>query len=251
MSPARLRLVLFAALTVLLVSVLALRDRNESDGSTEATGTTTTTLPATATTAAATDPSVPTTPPTTPGSLPAPSDGGGIAPTGQFGTAPGASFVTGAGPLIVYAVQVEVGIPVAPLDFAAEVDRILADPRGWTADGSRSLQRVEDPAAAAFLVVLATPATTDELCAPLRTNRIFSCFQHGKAVINLDRWNLGAEAQSGLPLPEYRNYVISHEVGHALGFGHVACPAPGWPAPVMMQQTKGIDTCAPNPWPFP
>jgi hypothetical protein len=251
MSPARVRLVLFAAVTVLLVSVLALRDRDESGGSTEAAGTTTTTVPTTATTVAPTDPGVPTTPPTTAGSLPAPGNGGGVAPTGQFVPAPGASGVTGTGPLITYAVQLEAGVPFAPADFAAEVDRILADPHGWTADGSRSLQRVEDPAAAAFLVVLATPSTTDELCAPLRTNRIFSCFQHGKAVINLDRWTLGAEAQSGLPLLEYRNYVISHEVGHALGFGHVACPAPGSPAPVMMQQTKGIDGCAPNPWPFP
>jgi hypothetical protein len=166
-------------------------------------------------------------------------------------TAAGASALVGTGPLQSYAVQVENGIPVAPTDFAAEVDRILADSRGWTADGSRSLQRGEDPAAAAFTVVLSTPATTDALCAPLRTNGIFSCFHAGRAVINLDRWNVGAEAQSGLPLPEYRNYVISHEVGHALGFGHVACPAPGWPAPVMMQQTKSIDGCAPNPWPFP
>ena len=194
---------------------------------------------------------MPTTAPTTAPSLPALGNGGGVVPTGTYTGAPGGSFVAGTGPLVAYAVQVENGIPVAPADFALEVDRILADPRGWTADGSRSLQRVEDPAAAAFRVVLATPSTTDELCAPLRTNGIFSCFNHGVAVINLDRWTVGAEAQSGLPLPEYRNYVISHEVGHALGYGHVACPAPGAPAPVMMQQTKGIDGCAPNPWPYP
>lgn len=243
-------------MTVLAVAVVALRDREDQD---PASGDqTTTSAPAssdtTGTTAPTSDPSVTSTTAAATSStvgLPAPGDGGGVAPTGELVTAPGSSAPVGAGPLQTYAVQVENGIPIAPADFAAEVDRILADPRGWTATGSRSLQRVEDPAAAAFTVVLATPATSDELCAPLRTNRIFSCFQHGRSVVNLDRWNLGAEAQSGLPLPEYRNYVISHEVGHALGFGHVGCPAPGNPAPVMMQQTKGIDGCAPNPWPFP
>jgi Protein of unknown function (DUF3152) len=258
MHGSRLRLALFAAVTVLVVAALALRDQDDSSGSGAAAQPTPS--PSSPSSAAApteppagvtSNPTAPSTPPTSTAGLPDPGNGGGVEPTGTFTGAPGGSFVAGTGPLIVYAVQVENGVPIAPQDFAAEVDRILADPRGWTADGSRSLQRVEDPALAAFRVVLATPATTDELCAPLRTNGIFSCFNHGVSVINLDRWNLGAEAQSGLPLPEYRNYVVSHEVGHALGFGHVACPAPGWPAPVMMQQTKGIDGCAPNPWPFP
>jgi hypothetical protein len=260
MHGSRLRLALFAAVTVGVVAAIAMvaRDDGAESGaaaqptpSTETTSTTTGPPVETTAPGATSESTAPSTPPTSSPGLPDPSNGGGVQPSGAFTGAPGGSFVAGTGPLIAYAVQVENGIPIAPQDFAAEVDRILADGRGWTADGSRSLQRVEDPALAAFRVVLATPTTTDELCAPLRTNGIFSCFNHGVAVINLDRWNLGAEAQSGLPLPEYRNYVISHEVGHALGFGHVACPAPGWPAPVMMQQTKGIDACAPNPWPFP
>jgi len=257
MPTARLRLALLAAVTVLIVAAIALRDRSDADDGTAASDATTPSSDTASSDTASSDTTstsatgAPTTAPTTAGSLPAPSNGGGVQPTGTYALAPGTSAVTGGGPLITYTVEVEQGIPIAPPDFAAEVDRILADPRGWTHDGSRSLQRIDDVTAPGFRVILATPATTDELCAPLRTNAIFSCFNHGAAVINLDRWNLGAEAQSGLPLPEYRNYVISHEVGHALGHGHVGCPAPGAPAPVMMQQTKGIEGCAPNPWPYP
>jgi hypothetical protein len=170
-------------------------------------------------------------------------------PTGAFSVAPGASPRVGTGPLRTYAVEVEHGTGIAPADFAVEVDRILGAARGWTADGSVAFQRTAG-GPVDLRVVLATPETTDELCAPIRTNGIYSCRNGGRAVINLMRWTEGSP-ESRLALDEYRIYVISHEVGHAIGHDHVGCPAAGAPAPVMMQQTKGIGACAPNPWPFP
>ena len=69
-------------------------------------------------------------------------------------------------------------------------------------------------------------------------------------MINVRRWLRGA-AESQLSLADYRHYVISHEVGHALGHGHVGCPGPGTVGPVMLQQTKGLDGCARTPGRFP
>jgi hypothetical protein len=51
--------------------------------------------------------------------------------------------------------------------------------------------------------------------------------------------------KSQLPLERYRQYMVSHEMGHALGHNHVKCPGSG-PVPVMVQQTLGIGTCTPN-----
>jgi hypothetical protein len=98
-------------------------------------------------------------------------------------------------------------------------------------------------------IVLASPATTDGLCAPLLTLSRYSCAQGNRAVLNFRRWRHGASSYASLD--RYRSYMINHEVGHLLGRAHAACPAPGMRAPVMLQQTKGVAPCRPNPWPLP
>ena len=65
-------------------------------------------------------------------------------------------------------------------------------------------------------------------------------------MINLARWTRGAIVYLG-DLSAYRVYVVNHEVGHALGEKHRPCPAPGAPAPVMMQQTYGTDNAYVQP----
>lgn len=168
---------------------------------------------------------------------------------GTFATVPGASEQVGRGPLRTFAVEVEDGLEVDAEAFADAVQRILLDPRGWTADGTVALQRVDDDRAE-LRVTLASPATVDAECAPLETGGRFSCWNGERAMLNVWRWRHGAST-FGDDLDGYRGYLVSHEVGHALGRGHVGCPAPGVHAPVMMQQTLGVAPCAPNPWPYP
>ena len=76
-----------------------------------------------------------------------------------------------------------------------------------------------------------------------------SCRYGDRAVINLARWATAVPDYEG-DVATYRLYVVNHEVGHALGNGHVRCPGAGRPAPVMMQQTLGLGACRPNVWPY-
>jgi Protein of unknown function (DUF3152) len=171
-----------------------------------------------------------------------------VAPTAEFRVVPGSTNPVGSGELVTYRVELETGLTLADAAVAASVDATLADPRSWTAAGDVALQRVDGDAT--VVVRLATPPTVDRLCLPLRTNGIFSCHRNGAVNLNVMRWQQGAEGWP-LPMSEYRAYMVNHEFGHALGHGHTGCPGPGAVAPVMMQQTKGLDGCLPNAWPYP
>ncbi|HEX5741845.1 MAG TPA: DUF3152 domain-containing protein, partial [Pilimelia sp.] len=171
---------------------------------------------------------------------------------GTFGYAAGASPVQGrAGLLRRYRVAVESGTGQDAAAFAADVDRILGDPRGWSAGRRLRFQRVPGSGAADFTVLLATPVTSERLCAAggLRTQRFTNCRVAGKVVINMARW-WDAVPHYRAPLSTYRAYVINHEVGHELGYGHVGCPRRGAYAPVMQQQTISLRGCRAYGWPY-
>lgn len=195
-------------------------------------------------------PSAPPAPPAiAPSPSPTPTEPEVVASgTGRLRVVPGGSERSGAGPLRRYRVRVEGGLGIDPAEFAAAVDRTLADDRSWGADGRLSFRRVADRTAD-FTIVLASPVTTDRLCLPLDTAGIYSCGVGHTAVINSMRWLEGADAYDG-QLPAYRQYVVNHEVGHVLGHSHEQCPGRGEPAPVMVQQTKGVGSCVAQPWPY-
>ncbi|MEU4479669.1 DUF3152 domain-containing protein [Micromonospora sp. NPDC023966] len=171
---------------------------------------------------------------------------------GSFAAADSRSPVRGEdGPLRRYRVEVEQGAGQDVDEFAATVDAVLGDPRSWIASGELRVQRVPEAVAADFTIYLATPATSERMCAEggLSTERYTSCRLPGRVIINLARW-LEAVPDYGAPLEVYRTYVVNHEVGHEFGELHQACPGPGAPAPVMQQQTYGLDGCVPNAWPY-
>lgn len=146
-----------------------------------------------------------------------------------------------------YVVQTEGGLPIRSTSFARIVDRTLGDVRSWAQGDTDTLARTNNPGAS-LRILLATPATTDELCAPLDTRGRVSCRNGANVVINAWRWVNGAESYAN-DLDRYRQYVVNHEVGHALGHPHAACPVHGELASVMVQQTLGLDGCRANPWP--
>ena len=136
--------------------------------------------------------------------------------------------------LIRYTTSVDSDVDYDPRQFAEEVAIYLADPEGWSqlhtfVVGKGKTIRLSSTK------TLKTQGCGESLsCATLGGNEIW---------LNANRWMHGA-APSKLPLERYRQYMVSHEMGHSLGYEHVQCTS--GPAPVMMQQTLGIGKCYPN-----
>lgn len=148
--------------------------------------------------------------------------------------------------------EVERGAGVNTQEAATIIAATLGDQRGWqTRDEVRFRAMSQEDVAAGdvdITIVLASPDLTDKLCAPLKTRGEVSCFNMRKVVLNARRWTEGVPGYAG-NLAGYRQYMVNHETGHGLYHGHVECPKKGALAPIMLQQSKGLDGCRQNPWP--
>lgn len=141
---------------------------------------------------------------------------------------------------ILYTTVVDQGVEYSPKHFADEVAAYLADPDGWVSEGyvfvrSRSPKVIIHLSSPEYLAKNA--CYDDKLsCAEMNGKHMY---------LNSMRWIDGA-VPSKLELKDYRQYMVSHEMGHILGHDHVGCTGEGDPAPIMLQQTKGIGKCKPN-----
>lgn len=168
--------------------------------------------------------------------------------TGHLVVVPGSPAAPGTGTVKRVRVEVEQGLAVDGADFADFVLDTLNDPRGWGHGGRMRFARTSG--ATDLRVVLASPRTSMDLCAPLQTKGTLSCGKNSTAVLTLYRW-VKATPDYGDDRTGYRRYLVNHEVGHTLGHHHEKCAGRGALAPVMMQQTKGLKGCRPNSWPYP
>ena len=146
-----------------------------------------------------------------------------------------------------YRIETRGDIVVDMREFRAQVAATYADPRGWRSAGVafRRVARGGD-----FSVVLAEAGTVPSF-SPVCSAQ-WSCRVGRYVVINQMRWRRATPSWNGAgePLRGYRHMVLNHETGHWLGHGHLGCPGEGRLAPVMMQQSKGLDGCRHNPWPL-
>ena len=154
----------------------------------------------------------------------------------------------GAATVYRYVLRVEGGTSVDAAAAAVVVENVLNDDRGWRTVEGVSFEQVDDPAAADFTLSIATPTTTDALCAPLETIGMWNCRNGTNVVLNSDRWTYGSPTFSSVDA--YHVYEINHEVGHFLGHEHEYCAGAGLTSPVMAQQSRTREGgCTENGWP--
>ncbi|GAA3591198.1 hypothetical protein GCM10022223_02180 [Kineosporia mesophila] len=170
--------------------------------------------------------------------------------TGTLTTVKGTAKAPGKGKVYKVRVQVEKGVAIDGEKFADFVLATLNDDRSWTENGTRRFARTDEASEAFTTVTLASPQTSASMCLPLKTFGKLSCRNGGRVVLTTYRWTK-AIPEYKKDRTGYRHYVVNHEVGHALGHGHEYCAGQGKRAPLMMQQTKGLLGCKPNPWPHP
>ncbi len=169
--------------------------------------------------------------------------------TGDFVTADRRERTTGKrGRHVRFDVSVEKGLAIDADQAALLIAAVLDDERSWRGLGLGRFTLVPAGSSADLHAYIATPRTTDQLCAPYRTLGRVSCQNGNRVVLNARRWVNGSKT-FGDNTSAYRRYLVNHEFGHALGRRHASCPSRGRPAPVMVQQTKGLGGCRPNPWP--
>ncbi|MCW2796891.1 DUF3152 domain-containing protein [Nocardioides sp.] len=147
---------------------------------------------------------------------------------------------------VTYHVETRGRITTSVAAFGRLAQQTYVDPRGWRGSGIR-FRRVAR--GGSFTLVLAEASRVPGFSSSCSSE--WSCRVGRYVIINQERWKHASPAWNAAhgSLRDYRHMVVNHETGHWLGLGHAGCPGPGRPAPVMMQQSKGLGGCHFNPWP--
>lgn len=133
-------------------------------------------------------------------------------------------------------------------EFKSKLAAVYADERGWGLGNKIKFIPVNNNCSFTAWLTEASlvPSFSPSIC-----DSTWSCRVGKNVIINFDRWVGASPAwnSAGGSLDNYRSMVINHETGHWLGFGHRYCGGSNQPAPVMQQQSIGLQGCSFNPWP--
>ena len=215
-------------------------------------------------------------------------DGGPFTEAGEktWHTVPGTDAQVGQGTakVFTYTVEIEDGVDTTGYGgdegFAQMVTQTLGNPKSWIHNPQFAFVRMDDTSEGTpdFRVSLASPMTVREGCG-YEIELEASCYNPSyfpvnggeieqRVLLNEARWVRGAVPFQG-DVGSYRQYLVNHEVGHAMGYQHhEPCDENGGLAPVMMQQTFSTanndaakfdpqwvkpdgKVCRFNPWPYP
>ncbi len=145
-----------------------------------------------------------------------------------------------------YHVETRGALTTSLKTFVRQAQQTFDDPRGWRGAGIE-FRRVARGGSMTF--VLSAASLVPSFSSGCSSE--WSCRVGRYVIINQERWKHASPAWNAAngALRDYRHMVVNHESGHFLGLGHAGCPGPGRPAPVMMQQSKGLAGCRFNPWP--
>jgi len=148
--------------------------------------------------------------------------------------------------VVRYHVETRGAITASLKVFVAQAQATFDDPRGWRGAGIE-FRRV--PRGGSMTLVLSEASHVPGFSSSCSST--WSCRVGRYVIINQTRWLHASPAWNAAhgTLRNYRHMVVNHESGHFLGLDHASCPGPGRPAPVMMQQSKGLGGCHFNPWP--
>jgi Protein of unknown function (DUF3152) len=147
---------------------------------------------------------------------------------------------------VTYHVETRGHLTTSLEQFRAQAQQTYEDARGWRGAGI-----LFKPVAhgGSFTLVLAQAGLVPSFSSSCSS--MWSCRVGRYVIINQDRWKNASPAWNAahLALRDYRHMVVNHETGHWLGLHHASCPGPGRLAPVMQQQSKGLQGCRFNPFP--
>ena len=147
---------------------------------------------------------------------------------------------------VSYHVETRGKITTSVREFRRQAQQTFTDPRGWRGAGIRFRQV---SSGGSFTLVLAQASRVPGF-SPVCSSS-WSCRVGRYVIINQERWKHASPAWNAArgSRRDYRHMVVNHETGHWLGLGHAGCPGSGKAAPVMMQQSKGLNGCRFNPFP--